>query len=731
MPAAGRNATAIPPPTDPEQSGAAAALGYARNGRRPHRRARAWLLDGLLLIALLAIVVGGAALYVRQERVFYWYDLAGYHNGARGLAELYRQSPAAARRATRDSLAQDYNALYAVPLLPVLLVCGTSRQSYVAALAAVYLLPFALALGAIAVRLIPARPRPVFWSTAVLALLLPPTWLPTLRGYPDTGAALLVAGAVWLYLGQPRLTRPWQAPAIGASLAAAILFRRHFAYAGVAFFGAAGLLLLTRCAIEARGRPRRAALGLVAGGLRLGLAAGATLLALALVDRDFLARILTSDYQALYASYMRSPGEMLRWVAAGYGGVALLGAAAGLVLGGRGRAIRHEAALFVALFGGLALLVWLLYVRQPGPHYTLHFTPPVVLGLAALGWLLRRRAGRRLRSLAPGVLAALLVANLLAALAPPPAVGPARPLLAAGAAPLRRADYDEVARLVRTLRDLTPERQGILIAASSDLLNRDIVANAERTLYGEAGARLGLLDVPEIDSRDWYPLDQLLPADYVVIVEPFQHHLPAERQEVIRAVVELFAAGDGLARDFAPLPDRFTLAGGATVTIQRRARPTSLATALETLQILREGVPRQPGGQPDWQSFRLAPPTAGGRARDGAFWLTTQPIPPAESGEKALLYMGRPPARPALTGQVTFEDRRCAGVILRVAGVDPRGQVTAVAELPRRPGDTEPFGIAVPRVARAARPPRSSCRCCRSTSTSPPTPARSGSMGCA
>lgn len=666
-----------------------------RRGRRPP----CWAIDMVLATALLLVVVGVTALYVRHERVFYWYDLAGYHNAAVDYAAQFRSSPAAMFALVRDSLAREYNGLYIVPLLPVLLVLGDSRPAYVVALAVAYLLPFVLTIGAVAARLSPTRPRAAFWSAVAVALLTPPVWLPTLRGYPDTGAAALIGLAAWCYLRDTRLRRWWQLPAIGASVAAAMLFRRHFAYAGAAFFGAAGLQVAFRCALEARRRPRRAARELLAGGVRLGLAGAAALGFLLVFGRAFLAQVATADYTALYASYMRAPGEMLRWTGAAFGWLCWGAAAAGLALGaaGRARVVRADGAAFVTLLGGLSALLWVAVARQPGPHYTLHFSLAVVLGLTALGWMHWWGLRGRRRVLALGALATLLATNALTALAPLPHLGTiARPALAAPAPPLVRDDRAEVARLVGTLRELTPDERPIYVAASSDLLNRDIIANAERALYGRDAARLALLDVPEIDSRDFYPLEPLLRADYVVVVEPYQYHLPAERQDVVRAVGDLFRSGRGVARDFERLPARFALQSGATVTIHRRAQPSDLATSAETLSLLRAAISPAPGGQAAWQAFRLGPPTAGRDAADGSSTLTTVPVAPDEVNDRGLIRMLPIGEADTLVGRIAFADPSCAGVALRLARTDAGGRFVAASETTKRPADDGAFALAVP-----------------------------------
>ena len=52
---------------------------------------------------------------------------------------------------------------------------------------------------------------------------------------------MFVALAILVYLQDVKLKSWWQIPLIGCFLAAAILFRRHFAYSAIAFLGAATL----------------------------------------------------------------------------------------------------------------------------------------------------------------------------------------------------------------------------------------------------------------------------------------------------------------------------------------------------------------------------------------------------------------------------------------------------------------------------------------------------------
>jgi hypothetical protein len=70
---------------------------------------------------------------------------------------------------------------------------------------------------------------------------------------------------------------------------------------------------------------------------------------------------------------------------------------------------------------------------------------------------------------------------------------------------------------------------------------------------------LNFLTPPQIDSRDSWPLEMLLQAQYVVIAHPVQHHLALEKQLLVKLVYDLFIDDQLVARDFVGLPVTFAL----------------------------------------------------------------------------------------------------------------------------------------------------------------------------
>lgn len=429
---------------------------------------------------------------------------------------------------------------------------------------------------------------------------------------------------------------------------------------------------------------------------------------LALFGRAFVYRTLTTDYNALYAAYLEPPSRVLAAFAGFYGwgvvALAMLGLATGLLH----RGVRRDALAFVALFGALSVAQWLVAVRQPGEHYTLHFTPLIVLGLALLVWAARAAGAGWFRRAFLPAFSCYVVLNLVIALMPPGEAGGSRirALFAGGAHPLTRPDYDEVARLVAYLRSVTTPRDAIFVAASSEVLGSSLLSNAERQGYGWEDTRLRVLYTPQIDSRDFYPLEALLQAKIVVVVDPFQHHLDADQQRVVGVVYDLFMERGLIAQDFEPLPATFRLQEGATAHIYERARPTSTETAIQTLDWMERAIRVRPGGQLDW--LVLSQPASGPadgaiveQLRDGRYDLTARPLGGPAPGAATFLYLGSLPERSALSGTIHFEDSRCPGVDLRLAVSDGRGRATEIAAEGRRPGDAATFTAALPQTGAA------------------------------
>jgi hypothetical protein len=637
-----------------------------------------------------------AYVYVKAERVFYFWDHAVFQDIAWSTTSAFRASAREGWDAVRRSLAEDYNALFAVPLVPLLLVLGESRLAYEISLSVVYLLPFALAVGLLATRVAAEPSRMTFWTGAWLAVLVPASWVPTLRGYPDAGGAALVVLALSAYLGDERRRRRIAA-VVGGLLALAVLFRRHFLYAALAFVTAAVLDELAHALQRWRRGGTTLRDDVAALSRRLIAGAFGAVVTSAVVGLGFLERVRAYDFRSLYRGYEEPAGVVLPWYVAPYGWLAVALALAGVALGARSGILRRPRIAFVVLFTAVCALQWVIAVRQLGEQYTLQFTPLVVIGLAALFWSLDRVRRAALHAAARVLLITLVAANAILGLSNLDlgSASAARPLFAGGWMPLYSWDYDVVADVVEYLRKYTKPGDAIFVVASSRALNPDLLRHAEQTLHGRDGARLEVLKVPQVDSRDVYPLAALLEAQHVVMARPFQTHLRPEEQRVLGIVYELFEGGQGIARDFTRRQINFRMDDEARIFVYSRHRPTDLATALSTLDLVLKRVPSRPGTQPDWAVVNRRFPSWLTRRPDGSAAWAAHPAPSGSAPSTILAYLGPETGAIEVQGTVTFLDGRCAGATLALGAADAEGRVHPLADVRKRPGEDGRFDVTI------------------------------------
>lgn len=642
-----------------------------------------------MLLASLALAVW----YVEASRAYYFWDYRFYHHLAYEVWQHLLHSPREMLGFVHWSLDWDINALYTLPLLPVFALFGAERVVYIGALTALYLLPFALLCGWVGARLVRSGQRLVALTASLLVLLLPPVWLPVLVGYPDVAAAAALTLAIGLYCQDPELRGWWRIAAIGSALAATMLLRRHFAYPAVVFLAAA-ILAHGLSWLHGAGRDWR---GLLAMPLRLALAVGLMVALMLALAPEFTLRALLENYARLYESYRRPPQAILFNLYLNFGAGVMVLALLGYGLAWYHRLAPRRLIVFLLLSAGLWTLLWAGWVRQISPQYLLHLLPLVLaVGLYLLLQALRRHPGTAwLGMLIWAFMGVNFVQSLLLYNSSWADGALARALIPAHyrllSAPVRlqnehASDYQHYQTLVEYLqRRMRPDEQ-LYVAASHGLMNDDLVRSVEDTLYGVDHQPLSLLRTAHVDSRDFLPLSELLQAEYVLVTEPFLHHLPAAEQDVVRVVSEVFTESWPLSRDFEPLPQAFDFSSGFQVRLYHRIRPTTLATAIDTLRRMRAAVDPVGGQQTGW--IDLGPRGRWGIAGGPGQAARLEIAVGARSSP--VVYYHDLGGEIRLSGWLQARD--CRGFALETRTWDPAGRETLRAR--RSLADDEPLAVA-------------------------------------
>jgi hypothetical protein len=410
-----------------------------------------------------------------------------------------------------------------------------------------------------------------------------------------------------------------------------------------------------------------------------------------LVAGDFTRSALTVDYRNLYVAWSLPVNDILTRYADFYGLgtwlLVLIGFSAGILT----RILVPAAAIFVSLFGVLSLIEWLLVLRYGYLHYTIHITPIALLGLSTFFWTTWLTLKGKVRYFMLGAAGLYLVLNAAVGLIPLK-IDLSR-LFMANFPPLVRSDYDEVVKLVEFLRKLAPNEEPIYIVGASNNFNANILRQANRKLNPPEGWwKLNTIGRPQIDSRDTYPLPELLQSQYAVVAVPFQQVLSTDEQvlrsheqDVVKVVYDAFTQNWEIARDFQLLPEQFKLENGVTVSVYRRMRPTDTATAVRTLDAMQRQIVDRPGTQLDWISLHQSIYTSANysvsQESDNLYNIVTHPIKNSKKLDTSFLYLGSISDKAKVIGKLNLPNKQCPGIALRLTLWDKQGKLVDSAEM--------------------------------------------------
>ena len=543
----------------------------------PHPRLLTRSIPWILTIALGIAALLFTIQYVRSERFFYFWDSFAYHRAT--LESLQRADGGllAWLHGLRDSIQSGFSQLFTTPLILLMRCFGDDRAVYICGLVGCFLLPFAWVTSRIVNRMTPVAgaATPLVFATCAA---LPVLWRATLSGYPDIGGVTIAMLAVLVHFRDPTM-RYWRtALSLGGIFALSFLFRRHLIY--VVFAMMATISFFTLIRIHAERLPRKWMV--VAWALlRMSVVPGIVVTTIALIAPTYFAELTSTNFRELYKPFQQS-----QWIAFDQhwnliGTFYWAVAATGFALAWRDRRHRWEISFLVAYLA-VSFAIWTLYLRYLSIQYNLHFAFVIACGVGALVAVLWNR-GQYGRYIAGGI--ALLVVGLwvdrLSTRTPIPSF--ADGILPSRLPPLRDCNYNELARLVLRLRSLNGNPSSpVLVAASSIVINSDMLTNGEGALFGRTQRRIAFMNGSHADTVQPYTLRDLIAADWVVHVSPLQLHLRLEDQGVVESEFRAFSESWPIARDFVPDTEVYHLQPGIEARIFRRLRRTGLPAQIDT-----------------------------------------------------------------------------------------------------------------------------------------------------
>ena len=673
-----------------------------------------WL--GILLASATVLIT---LTYTNLEHNFHWW--IDWYNRTLQVATAWENSPLAAWQIVQDSLVSDRNQLYTIPLVPFLLILGKSRLAYQTGLALVYLFPFSLVMGCLVAQIVPRQKRRFFWIAVLITLLTPVTWMATFLGIPDTGGAVFIGLATLLYFQQidrstpintlvntptsflessiPKLLSYWRVPMIGVSIAAAVILRRHFAYGGVALLGAIGLQNIIDIALGTRQNWRRGIWYLIVKGFQLSIIIFTCLFTLENIAPVFTDQALATNYNNLYSSWSLPIITITKHYIEILGIIPWLLAMGGFIsiYGNNYLNNQQQKKINIVIFSGIISLgIWLIKLRYGNIFYLLHIIPLIVVGITLLLANIDYQINQKWQSFLVSIILSFLAANLVIGFTDS---GDSKQQLQSGFAlgvpPIVRHDYHEVVRLIGYLRSITTKQEPIYVVGYQRLhLSPSLINSGERLLYGRDRQILNILSIPQADSQDYYPLEPLIQAEYVVMPSNLGEYLgdfanfpangewlPPTEYDVVKVVFYMFLQNWLITQDFKELPPKFQLQGDTNVKIYQRIRPTSLKNIIKTLAAIQAEIPQLPGSQLPWISISdwLYSTTVFADSKI-SYTLAVVPTNTTKSWTRSFLYLSPPKGAIKITGHVNFYYPFCQNVTFRLQLFNQQGELIGVTD---------------------------------------------------
>lgn len=482
------------------------------------------------LICIISLAAG--FIYTGRSRYIYFWDDSTYWDISRSAAKSLTGGNWL--RTVYDSIGtMDYNYVAALPSALWVRLFGESRMAYVIGLITMYVVPSEILVYRLSVKL--AEKRLFAFLTAVLTL--PVTLYMACIGFVDVGGVLMGLICYNLYYSRDGIAKKWyRFAAIGALLMLMMIFRRYFAFFAVSFVTA----MVVDCLLF-KGKTRN-----------LIIVCGVVGLLLITVFRDFLTGILLKDYGTLYSGYKYSVMTDMKLITRYYG---LIFLAAAFIVPFVSFIKNKE---YRPVFLWLQVLVcasMFMATQTHGQQHLLMYVPALSVIAIFMTNCVHGRA-------AFAAVCALAIANTVSPMidrVQPSNIQQIKYLAAVpnySVKPKQRDYTYEILTLKRNLDKFIPDGAVCGVLSSSFVLNDSILRNVEPSL-GVKSNRDGdyIKALPEVDSRDYWRLDEIYNSEYVLVANPAQIHLAPGEQTIVTEgaasfifkldISEFFAEVDG------------------------------------------------------------------------------------------------------------------------------------------------------------------------------------------
>ena len=512
-----------------------------------------------LFASFLLLSIAGSVCFVRSEQTVYDWDFTREWNSYMYAGHLLKQDGflRMVNVVIESIQSNTYNMIPVVPLLPAFILFGPERSVYIAAIVVVYglgaLVSFFSFFSIFLSKEEKNKPYVLLFLT--LALFIPQSWLPILRGYPDIGGLIFIF-LIWKFHFQSLPEQPYIPQRIFLLVCAAI-FRRGYVIWVMSYL----IVWLAQSIIEAIFVLKKQRLHGVYHSLLVAACTGCMYYILLYPLSAWSTQV---NLSTLYAGYRATASNLLAsWdIFRNFGGYVIVLASIGFYLG-----IKEGKSKILAILLVQTIITFILHrsVMDFNPHH-LYLFIPLIASLMVIFWVVTVRLFCKnqknlLMYLFLGIV--VWIGNWLYVLSPAPQVTQ-YVYSNMKIFPLVRKDLGELKDLLDTLSIYFDEDPGdVYVLASSFTLNSSILQNYCSQLYDSQKvdrfcSRIRTTVDVDAESDMQIDLDSM---KYIVIGNPIQYHMQPNYQQAIGIPATNMLRGEGVGKAYQKMTKEWILTG--------------------------------------------------------------------------------------------------------------------------------------------------------------------------
>ncbi|MDX2110281.1 MAG: hypothetical protein SFY80_08590 [Verrucomicrobiota bacterium] len=602
-------------------------------GRRIYKaitEKRSFFLCVISLILLLPVYILWK--HHSEERMFYMWDYALYHFNALSLYNYSHEGWHSVWNHLLNSFNDDYNVLFAVPLLPIIYIFGDDRFVFILGLYFVYFIPFSIFFTLHLRKLFLINNKWSLIGILLCILLIPSLWEPLLSATPDIGGLALLLLATMVYYNDINLNKRMTYLLIPLSTALSMLLRRQYFVDFLAFH----FIFILLAAID---NFKDFKCGKISWTKLLpwkhSLITMLSVIIIIALSPNFLPRAYWMFFNNIYASFDHTHLSVASFYIRSIGGCVLFLSTVGLVCSVRQLTMSLRGRFSIVFFG-IVFLNWFLREKSISSQHGLHLHLLIITGLIALYVYITRLTKRKTLTLI--LFWTFLIINFTQAypdIFPVSTINTKVPFFSKSIIAEKRSDYDEVMRLVQYLREQQPVPKSILLAGASFDFNSAAFSDAEVQQYGRKSTFLWYMYQPWVDSRDNLALAPLANADYVLLAEPYQG---TEETYILKIYYDSVIQGLEKGR-YKLHPTTFTLRYGVTVRVYQRIMDYTEGELLTISDRIVSKIYSRYPNQNRWCPLRSDGRTCSWPSQDGRLYWNLE-INASMEGVASIAYLG-------------------------------------------------------------------------------------------